>query len=89
VLSSACWKARHDANQYSRIYGQHEVQFTQSLTQQQRDDVECFKAVVTLATQLGRRAELIHFPVVMLRVNGSYASTPEEAAIMLLADSGS
>jgi hypothetical protein len=63
----ACWKARHDANQYSRIYGQHEVQFTQSLTQQQRDDVECFKAVVTLATQLGRRVELIHFPVVMLR----------------------
>jgi hypothetical protein len=43
------------------------VQFTQSLTQQQRDDVECFKAVVTLATQLGRRVELIHFPVVMLR----------------------
>jgi hypothetical protein len=44
---------------------------------------------MTLATQLGRRVELIHFPVVMLRVNGSYASTPEEAAIMLLADSGS
>jgi len=63
----ACWKARHDANQCSRIYGQHKVQFTQSLTQQQRDDDEWFKAVMTRATQLGRRVELIHFPVVMLR----------------------
>jgi hypothetical protein len=51
----ACWKSRHIAAQYSSSRGQGSVRFTQSLTEQQRQDVDSFKVVMNLAADMGRR----------------------------------
>ncbi len=59
------------------------MRFTQSLTEQQRQDVDSFKVLMNLAADMGKKEKLVHFPVVQLRVDNSYASTPEEAVILL------
>jgi hypothetical protein len=80
----ACWKSRHHAAHYSSSHGQRCVRFTQSLTEQQRQEVDSFKEVMNIAADMEKKVELLYFPVVQLRIDNSYASSPEEAAVILL-----
>lgn len=80
----ACWKSRHHAAHYSSSHGQRCVRFTQSLTEQQCQDVDSFKEVMNIAADMEKKVELLYFPVVQLRIDNSYASSPEEAAVILL-----
>ncbi len=59
------------------------MRFTQSLTEQQCQEVDSFKEVMNIAADREKKVELLYFPVVQLRID-SYASSPEEAAVILL-----
>jgi hypothetical protein len=68
IAKQACWKSRHHAAQYSSSHRQCSVRFTQSLTDQQRQDIDSFKVVMNLAADMGKKVELVYFPVVQLPV---------------------
>ena len=74
----------HHAAHYSSSHGQRCVCFTQSLTEQQCQEVDSFKEVMNIAADMEKKVELLYFPVVQLRIDNSYASSPEEAAVILL-----
>ncbi len=60
------------------------MRFTQSLTEQQCQEVDRFKEVMNIAADMEKKVELLCFPVVQLRIDNSYASSPGEAAVILL-----
>jgi hypothetical protein len=39
---------------------------------------------MNIAADMEKKVELLYFPVVQLRIDNSYASSPEEAAVLLV-----